>query len=447
MTMKKDLSLYVPAKLTGDPDEMTRRYRSARVCGNPGPLIDGTRRKTAQYYMLLVLAAILAALALVVQLSSSKEISVIERDALGGKPNFIEAEVEADYEDESFTKDVSVVVLPQEPTVTEAAAALDSLKERLPKLILGENVSVDDVTHDLELVDVDPETGAEVLWSSDNEDVVAENGRVNLIEGKPGDRITLTARIRLEEALGETVIRVVLGTPGADRGYARDLADSVEGVVKSLSTDGKGSAVTLPDETDTGVKLIWSKPSDLSAAIALVALPMLGLLIYRNRYRAIDKAVEEVRVSIKRDFPDFLAKLLLLLNAGLVVTAAVAKIADDYRERRRSDEEKAFYEELIGMEARIRGANTSLASEFSDLAVRSGQREVMRFSAILADNIDKGSALADKLTQEEGMLRTMRRKRAEEQGRLAETKLTFPMALQLGAIIIITVAPATFEMG
>jgi pilus assembly protein TadC len=161
----------------------------------------------------------------------------------------------------------------------------------------------------------------------------------------------------------------------------------------------------------------------------------------------MDKAVEEMRSGIRRDFPDFLAKLLLLLNAGLVVTAAVEKIAEDYRERRRPGEEKVFFEELLGMEHRVKGANTSLSAEFAGLAARSGQREVMRFSAILADNIDKGSALADKLMQEESMLRVMRKKRAEEKGRLAETKLTFPMALQLGAIIIITVAPAAFEMG
>jgi Flp pilus assembly protein TadB len=172
----------------------------------------------------------------------------------------------------------------------------------------------------------------------------------------------------------------------------------------------------------------------------------MALLVYRNRYRSMDKAVAMMREGIKKDFPDFLAKLLLLLNAGLVVTAAVEKIADDYRERRRPGEEKVFFEELLGMEDRIRGANASLAAEFAGLAARSGQREVLRFSTILADNIDKGSALADKLMQEEGMLRTMRKKRAEEKGRIAETKLTFPMALQLGAIIIITVAPAAFEM-
>ena len=70
----------------------------------------------------------------------------------------------------------------------------------------------------------------------------------------------------------------------------------------------------------------------------------------------------------------------------------------------------------------------------------------MRFSAILADNIDKGSALAEKLTQESDMLWNLRKKRAEEKGRLAETKLTFPMVLQLLVVILITVAPAAFEM-
>jgi hypothetical protein len=277
--------------------------------------------------------------------------------------------------------------------------------------------------------------------------VISEEGVVNLIEGKPGDKVRLTAEITLGDATDDVEISAAAGDPGAARDYARDLEESVDRLISGISQSVEGRTVELPGSTDAGMDIAWSKPRDMGAAAALFALPVMAFLVYRNRYRGMDKAVAEMRQGIRRDFPDFLAKLLLLLNAGLVVTAAVEKIAADYKEHRRPGDEKVFFEELLGMEYRIKGANTSLAAEFAGLAVRSGQREVMRFSAILADNIDKGSALADKLMQEEGMLRMMRKKRAEERGRLAETKLTFPMALQLGAIIIITVAPAAFEMG
>jgi hypothetical protein len=318
--------------------------------------------------------------------------------------------------------------------------------KRLPDAILGQNAALDDVVYDLDLITEDEKTGALISWYSDNPDAINEEGRVNLIDGKPGDKVLLSAEIMLGEAMDSVEIAAVTGYPGAAYDYTRDLDGSVDRLVSVISENDEGRTVTLPKGTDTGIEIDWSEPRDRSALIAFFVLPAIALFVYRNRYRSMDKAVAEMRESIKRDFPDFLAKLLLLLNAGLVVTAAVEKIADDYKERRRPGEEKVFFEELLGMEDRIRGANTSLTAEFAGLAARSGQREVMRFSAILADNIDKGSALADKLMQEEGTLRTMRKKRAEEKGRLAETKLTFPMALQLGAIIIITVAPAAFEM-
>ena len=98
------------------------------------------------------------------------------------------------------------------------------------------------------------------------------------------------------------------------------------------------------------------------------------------------------------------------------------------------------------MEDRLQAAGTGLAVEFADVAARSGQREVMRFSAILSDNIDKGTSLSDKLVRESEMLWALRKKSAEEAGRIAETKLTFPMALQLLVVILVTVTPAAMEM-
>jgi hypothetical protein len=436
----------LPARVTGEPDEFARRYGGARACGDAGILANSMRRKTTSYFLMIASALIVAGLAAVQQLSAGSAIGPAEREGLGGDAQYIDAQVSAEYMGESIEKQVSVTVLPEAPEPTETAAAINDLMRRLPDAVLGQNSALDNVVYDLDLITEDEKTGAMISWNSDNPDAIDEEGKINLIDGKPGDKVLLSAEIMLGEAMDNLDIEAITGYPGSAHDYARDLDGSVDRLVSAISENAEGRTVVLPKNTDTGIAIDWSKPRDRGALIAFFVLPAMALFVYRNRYRGMDKAVAEMREGIKRDFPDFLAKLLLLLNAGLVVTAAVGKIADDYNERRRPGEEKVFFEELLGMEDRIRGANTSLTAEFAGLAARSGQREVMRFSAILADNIDKGSALAEKLMQEEGMLRAMRKKRAEEKGRLAETKLTFPMALQLGAIIIITVAPAAFEM-
>jgi Flp pilus assembly protein TadB len=246
-----------------------------------------------------------------------------------------------------------------------------------------------------------------------------------------------------------SVVPAAFGNGDGEKGKTvskKELSETIQGVADSLSEDDEGKTLVLPDSTASGVKLVWQRPLDTAGFIAAAVLAALCYLIYRSRYRSADREIERLRAEMADDFPGFLSKLVLLLGAGMVITAALARIADDYEKRRRAGEERPFYEELSAMISRVRGSNSALTAEFSDLAIRSGARELMRFSSVLADNIDKGSGLLDKLSQEEAALRMADVKRAEAKMRVAETKLTFPLALQLIAVILITVAPAMMSM-
>jgi pilus assembly protein TadC len=311
---------------------------------------------------------------------------------------------------------------------------------------LGGNASLNDIVSDLDLPAEDEATGIDIAWESDRLDLVDAWGRVNLIEGTAGEEVTLTANLRKGEVWDKVSFRVILGSPGAGYDYARGLEDSLTAVTERVSASAEGEALSFPSVTDSGIRLAWRAPGNYGYPALALVLIAIGFAVYRGRYARVDETVRRWREGIRRDFPGFLNKLLLLLNAGLVLTSAVERIADDYADHRREGEERCFYEELCGMKNRMRASNTTLAMEFADMATRSGQREVLRFSTILADNIDRGSALADKLAQESEMLWRIRTKDAEEKGRLAETKLTFPMALQLLVIILITVAPAVMDM-
>jgi hypothetical protein len=438
----------LPDGLTGRRKVMEQRFRGAYTAGDAEELIQKAKEQTAVRYLLLVLALLLSALLVWQEFSAGeKGLGNLRRAGFGGEVKVVDAEAVAKYGGENIQLPMRLKIQPKEASPEIIAKRLEDLKERLPAMILGENPKTDCIVANLNLPVRDEKTGIDLSWQSDRETVIDEQGKVNFIEGKAGEGVVLTARLRCGEAGDELKIPLTLGDPDETYDFTPDIRATLTGIVDQLNNGTEGDRLILPGETASGLHIRWRAPRDLSILAFPAFLLLLFPLIFRRRYALIDRDISRFRDSIRREFPDFLGKLLLLINAGMVVTGAVNKIAADYREHRRPGEEKPFYEELCGMEGRMRGSNTTLTAEFSDMAGRSCQREVMRFSTILADNIDKGATLAEKLSRESDMLWNLRKKRAEEKGRIAETKLTFPMVLQLLVVIVITVAPAAFEMG
>jgi len=100
----------------------------------------------------------------------------------------------------------------------------------------------------------------------------------------------------------------------------------------------------------------------------------------------------------------------------------------------------------VEMQKRVNQSNTSLIKELKEFSQRCGVREMVRLTVVISENWNKGSMLAEKLEGEGQLLWISRKKRAEEQGKLAETKLTFPLMILLLVLIMVTVAPALMEM-
>ncbi len=167
----------------------------------------------------------------------------------------------------------------------------------------------------------------------------------------------------------------------------------------------------------------------------------LFLLVYKKRYSVIDREIRKTKESIIDDFPEFIDKLILLLNTGMVTEAALKKIVFDYEKFRDITGSRALYEGLSDMNNRMQKTNSTLQRELSAFAVKSGVRELLRFSAILEDNLNKGSGPVEKLEGEGQLLWMARKKRAEEKARVAETKLSFPLMLLLLSVMLITTAP------
>lgn len=165
------------------------------------------------------------------------------------------------------------------------------------------------------------------------------------------------------------------------------------------------------------------------------------ILIYNMRYSSIKKRIQANKEAIIQDLPEFIDRIILLLNAGMVIESVLVKIAHDNKARGKAENQRILYSILQGIIEKNKESNSSLVGELSTHAIKSGVREFIRFSSIIESNYNKGSSLVEKL-ESEGMLLWMSRKKlAEEKARLAGTKLSFPLMLLLMSLIVITSAP------
>ena len=215
----------------------------------------------------------------------------------------------------------------------------------------------------------------------------------------------------------------------------------LRGIASELNSDKAVKKVKLPDSLASGEKISWEvEDKSGSNGIAIMAF-----CIYKKRFSVLEQQRRLQRESVMRQLPEFVNRLVLLLNAGLVLTSAFEKsVEESFVEDSKGDD--YFYGKLREIYVLCTTTNASMHVEFRKMAKESGIRELMRVSNIISDNIRKGVELTGKLQAESELLWISRKKSCEEKGRLAETKLTLPLMIFLMVLIIMTVAPALMEL-
>ena len=221
----------------------------------------------------------------------------------------------------------------------------------------------------------------------------------------------------------------------------------LRGIASELNSDKAVKKVKLPDSLASGEQISWEvEDKSGSNGIAIMAVTVLtAFCIYKKRFSVLEQQRRLQRESVMRQLPEFVNRLVLLLNAGLVLTSAFEKsVEESFVEDSKGDD--YFYGKLREIYVLCTTTNASMHVEFRKMAKESGIRELMRVSNIIRDNIRKGVKLTGKLQAESELLWISRKKSCEEKGRLAETKLTLPLMIFLMVLIIITAAPALMEL-
>ena len=213
-------------------------------------------------------------------------------------------------------------------------------------------------------------------------------------------------------------------------------------LLTKLSREG-GRKIMLPSMLPSGTRLTWRKGRSGTDLLIIFMAPFLIWLLYMDGERKKRDLKRARTESVERELPSFSDQLLLLMGAGLIFREAFRRIAEGYQNKSR----KSYFEgEIIGI---WNEAESSVSDIVSVLTRRSEAMGVSRFSrltGVIRDNQLKGIDISGKLKTESEILWDLRKRNAEERGRLAETKLTMPLAILLMVLVLVTAAPAIIQV-
>lgn len=171
----------------------------------------------------------------------------------------------------------------------------------------------------------------------------------------------------------------------------------------------------------------------------IFSLVVLAAVLYSTDYE-LDEKIKKRRNSIQMEFPEFINKLTLLINAGMTIGRAWEKIACSNRK------ESPLYNELGITVSDIRGGKPE-SQAYEDFARRCRIPEVTKFVSYIVQNLKKGnSELVSILRLQSNECWEMRKNAAKRLGEEASTKMLLPMMIMFLAILIIVVTPAILAM-
>ncbi len=173
----------------------------------------------------------------------------------------------------------------------------------------------------------------------------------------------------------------------------------------------------------------------------LALLLTCGAIGYYLPNAVLSRAVFVRQREIFETFPDAADLLMVCVEAGLGLDAALAKVTDEMRLK-----SVALAEELHLVNLELR-AGSSREKALRNFALRTGVEEVSTFATMLIQADRFGTSIGESLRVFSDELRTKRRLRAEEVAAKIPLKLLFPMVFCIfPSLLLVLLGPAFIQV-
>lgn len=156
--------------------------------------------------------------------------------------------------------------------------------------------------------------------------------------------------------------------------------------------------------------------------------------------RLLDEKGEKRLNEMRRDFPDFVGKMTLLMGAGLNVRQTFEKIGSD------TIKESPLYIEVKRTVSELQSGKSEIEC-YQTFAERVKVKEANRLAGIIIQNIRiGGAAMLRELNRLSDECWNLRKNNANRLAEQAQIKLTFPMMMMFIAVLLTIMVPAVLSM-
>ena len=325
----------------------------------------------------------------------------------------------------------------------EITALFKEASVQLPEVILGENNSLEHITKDLELVTVIEGYPFKISWESSSYRILHTDGSVCNEDLEEAETVTLKAYFRYEDSEFEEVfpVRIYPAVYTEEEMLIRNIQEALEVQNQESRTE---TVMILPQEAG-GKKIIWREVMQDSSGYFFLLMCLAAMLVFFSKKKEVEENLEKRNRELLLDYPEIVNKLTLYMGAGMTIRNAFKKMGEDYKRQKVSNGKRYVYEEILLLCHEMQ-SGISESEVYEHLGKRCQLQPYMKLSALLSQNLRKGSNdLLQMLRQETTAAFEHRKNAAKKAGEEAGTKLLLPMIMMLCIVMVLIMIPAYFS--
>ncbi|MCM1039994.1 MAG: secretion protein F [Ruminococcus sp.] len=313
----------------------------------------------------------------------------------------------------------------------------------LPKIILGDNSSLESVTENLQLVSAIEGYPFSIAWESNSYSLIHTDGTVCNETLQEAQIVMLRAYFRYEETEFEEVfpVQVRPAVLTKEETVLKNIKESLAAQDEKSRTD---TVMLLPEQIGTK-NIIWKEVIQDSSGYFFLLMCIAAVLVFLSKNKEVEQNLEKRSRELLLDYPEIVNKLTLYMGAGMTVRSAFWKMGEDYKKQKVSDRKRYVYEEILLLCHELQ-SGVSETEVYAHLGKRCRLQPYMKLSALLSQNLRKGSNdLLRMLRQEVTSAFEERKNTAKKAGEEAGTKLLIPMMMMLCIVMVLIMIPAFFS--
>lgn len=419
-------------------ESIIKEFSELYIGKNPVKLTKEYYKKKHKEMFLLILAgsAIVVLCAYKDLKSSNLEGNILYRNEIQDGKEEISLQIK---EQEGEWKDIVLDLYPKEVSKEELDELFLEVCKELEDWIKKENESLEVVTSDLNLIQEQEGYPFSIQWKSNPQGIVDETGKLLDLNRKKAEQVELTAVFEYEDWKKETTLKILVSA-GEPQDFLSALGQELK---REESNTRKNKEFYLPKEYENQ-SLKWRKPPGNSAVVLGFLFMVLMPVISHLKDKQIRNEVTNRKEQLQASFPQFITKLVLLLEAGLSLRGAIFQISQDYQKK--SGEEKEYlYEELLYICRQMKNG-LSEKEGYQLLAKRCNLPCYKKMSGLLIQHLQKGGHnILEALRYEAEKASEEEKRRMQKKGEEIGTKLLLPMMMLLGIVMVFIMVPALFS--